>query len=110
MEVEVASMAFNTNFLNARLHQDGKVTVSGRSTPPTVAAIAVTMAHGDKLWTETAADPQDALWQVVFTATAGTFAVQDRVHLTGVALRDDAKEPLVWQAIFELVDESAPPG
>jgi hypothetical protein len=102
-------MAFNANFLNARL-EDGTVTVSGRSVPPTVSAIVVTMAHKDTLWTKTAADPQDDLWHVEFGPSADTFSPHDRVHLTGVALRTDANEPLVWQGIFELADEAAPPG
>src|ERR1700754_1634403 len=102
-------MAFNANFLNARL-KDGTVTVSGKSTPPTVQSIVVTMAHKGKLWAGSAEDFDDALWHVEFGPDNDAFVLTDRVHLTGVALRSDASEPLVWQGILDLVDEAAPPG
>jgi hypothetical protein len=101
-------MAFNANFLDARLKDDGTVVVSGQSTPPTVEDIVVTMAHGARLWTHRSPDADIDLWHVEF-GPDGAFQLADRVHLTGVALRTDATEPLVWQAIFELVAETDGP-
>jgi hypothetical protein len=102
-------MAFNANFLNARL-KDGSVTVSGTSLPATKLPIMVTLAHKGKLRSREVDGAGDDPWRVKFGPESTKFEVHDLVHVTGVALRADADEPFVWQGSFELVDQSAPPG
>jgi hypothetical protein len=106
MEVE---MAFNANFLNARL-KDGTVTVSGTSLPATKLPIMVTLAHKGELRSNKVDGGEDDPWRVKFGPGKSPFALHDLVHVTGVALRADADEPFVWQGSFKLVDQNAPPG
>jgi hypothetical protein len=101
-------MAFNANFLNARLDGD-HVTVQGTTLPNSSLPIMVTLAHKGELHTNEVEAAQKEPWRVTFGPGDHPFAVADLVHVTGVALRPDSPEPFVWQGSFELADENAPP-
>lgn len=101
-------MAFNANFINARL-DGGSVVVSGTTKPALPLPIMVTLAHKGHLRAQEVDGSRDDPWQVTFGATDPPFATGDEVHVTGVAVRPDEPEPFVWQGSFDLADRSASP-
>lgn len=97
-------MAFNANFLSARV--DGNtLTLVGHSKPLTSRPIMVTLEHLGQLHSHTVAAPDRDPWEVEFGP--GEFTVGDVVHATGVAATKDKARPFVWQERLELVDRPA---
>jgi|1186.fasta_scaffold820303_2 hypothetical protein len=97
-------MAFNANFTEARLDKDDSLLIKGQSQPPEGATqILVSLAHGKLLQSALVEDPLQPLWTARFAAAGGAgFRPGQEVFVSGMALRPDGRDPLVWQGGFTI--------
>jgi hypothetical protein len=96
-------MAFNANFTEARMAEDGGLLVKGNSQPNHGASqILVSLAHGGKLHAAPVGDPHAEPWTATFTAAKGPFAAGEDVFVSGMAVRQAPHDPLVWQGGFTI--------